>query len=78
MNYLEKAQIAASPASAVKFAKKALELDPTLIEAELLIAIHQAKDSAQMQSALEGLLKKEEARLAKEILPRSSVPGNII
>lgn len=31
-DYLEKAQIAASPASAVKFAKKALELDPTLIE----------------------------------------------
>lgn len=74
-DYLEKAQTAASPASAVKFAKKALELDPTLIEAELLIAIHQAKDSAQMQSALEGLLKKEEARLAKENITEEQCAG---
>ena len=60
---MEKAQEADSNSKAIQFAQKALELDPTLTDAKLLILLRQTKDAAALQGGIEVLLKEEEAFL---------------
>lgn len=62
-DFLEKAQEADSNSKAIQFAQKALELDPTLTDAKLLILLRQTKDAAALQGGIEVLLKEEEAFL---------------
>lgn len=65
-DYLEKAQKAETDSAAARYAKKALELDPTLTEAELIIADYRIKEKEQLQRTVEALLKKEEGNLARK------------
>lgn len=59
-DYLEKAQQASSRSSAIKYAKMALELDPTLTDAKTFLVISQSKKPEILQANLEKLLKEEE------------------
>lgn len=59
-DYLEKAQQAHSGSTAVKYAKMALELDPTLTDAKIIIAVKQSKSPEILQLNLEKLLREEE------------------
>ena len=65
-DYLEKAEEADSDTQAVKYAKKALELDPTLLDAEYIIASARAKDMSDLQKRLEKVLKKGEQLLLQQ------------
>lgn len=62
-DYLEKAQLARTNSTAVKYAKMALELDPTLTDAKIIIAVKQSKSPEILQLNLEKLLREEEAYL---------------
>lgn len=74
--YLERAQASCSCATAAKYAKMALELDPTLTDAKLLLAVHQSKNPEDLQVRLEKLLKEEEEYLKTLDIDEESCAGN--
>ncbi len=62
-DFLEMAEQAETDIDAIKYAKKALALDPDMLDADLLIACVKNQEFAAQQKALEKLLKKGEAQL---------------
>lgn len=74
--YMEKAESAKSKATAIKYAKMALELNPDYIEAEVLIANRSSKTPLEYQQNLEILLKKEKAHLKKLGITEKNSDGN--
>ena len=63
---LELAQDAETPAEAIRYAKKALKLDPGLLDAELIIVTTKDSSLGVMQKDLEKLLKKGEQQLRQQ------------
>lgn len=62
---LEMAEKAETELEAIKYAKKALALDPDLLDADLLIVQRKNREFEPLQKQLEKLLKKGEKQLQK-------------
>ena len=74
-DYLDMARQATSKTKTIQFAQKALQLDPTLIDAKFLILSKQAKNVRIFQSGLEGLLKEEADHLQKQGITEEKTAG---
>lgn len=62
-DYLEMAEEALTDKEAIKYAQKAIELDPYCLDAELVIAQAKAKDFDSLKKSLEKIIKKGEEQL---------------
>lgn len=65
-DYLEMAEDAENEKEAVYYAKKALELDPYLLDAELIIAHEKSRNSEEFKKQLKALIKKGEMQLLEQ------------
>lgn len=74
-DYLDKAYDATSKKKTEEYARKALELDPDLLDAEYLLTSLHSKVTGSYQEELEALLKKGEAQLLAKGITRKSDAG---
>ncbi len=74
-DYLDLAYDATSKKKTEEYARKALELDPDLLDAEYLLTSLHAKVTGSYQAELEALLKKGEAQLQDKGITRKSDAG---
>ncbi len=74
-DYLDLAYDATSKKKTEEYARKALELDPDLLDAEYLLTSLHAKVTGSYQAELEALLKKGEEQLLGKGITRKSDAG---
>lgn len=74
-DYLEMAQSAISDKEAIKYAQKALKLDPYCLEAELVIAQAKAMDSESFKKNMEKVIKKGEEQLQERGIDKKEDAG---
>lgn len=75
-DYLEKAENAATVEETIKYAKKALTLDPYCLDAEYLIAQSEAESIDALVTKMEKIIRKGEKQLEKRGISREEDAGS--
>lgn len=74
-DYLEMAENASSSSAAIRYAQKALELDPNCLEADLIIAEAKSRSFKEFQKKLEKLIEKGEKQLSEQGISKEKDAG---
>lgn len=75
-DYLEMAEDAANGKEAIRYAKKALELDPYLLDAELIIAEEKSYSAEEFEKQLKAIIKKGETQLLEQGISKEENEGD--
>jgi len=75
-DYLEMAEDAINGKEAIHYAKKALELDPYLLDADLIIAHEKSHNTEEFKKKLKALIKKGEIRLLEQGISKEEDEGS--
>lgn len=75
-DYLEMAEDAINEKEAIHYAKKALELDPYLLDADLIIAHEKSRNIEEFRKKLKALIKKGEEQLAEQGISKEEDEGS--
>lgn len=75
-DYLEMAENAQTKSDAIKYAEKALKLDPHCLEADLLIAYAKSTDTESLKTNLEKVIKKGEKQLKEQGITKEADAGD--
>ncbi len=75
-DYLEMAKNASAKKEAIKYAEKALKLDPYCLEADLIIAHSKATDMDSLKTNLEKIIKKGEKQLKDQGITKEDDAGD--
>ena len=75
-DYLEMAQDTFDAKEAVRYAQKALKLDPYCLDAELIIAQAKSKDMEELKKNMEKVIRKGEEQLAQRNISKEEDAGS--
>ncbi|MDI9520888.1 MAG: hypothetical protein QM308_07045 [Bacillota bacterium] len=75
-DYLEMAEDAANGKEAIRYAKKALELDSYLLDAELIIAEEKSYSAEEFEKQLKAIIKKGETQLLEQGISKEENEGD--
>ena len=75
-DYLEMAQDTFDAKEAIRYAQKALKLDPYCLDAELIIAQAKSKDMEELKKNMEKVIRKGEEQLAQRNISKEEDAGS--